>query len=135
MATTMRVFSALAVLAVSGVGAYTWIRNGTSTDSLKLVDVVTARMDHKPTELSGGEMQRVAIARSLAMVPDIVLADEPTGNLDSSSGSDIMSLFEELWRQGNTVIVITHDLALARRASRVVEIRDGKMTSDRCPGD
>jgi putative ABC transport system ATP-binding protein len=89
------------------------------------------RMDHKPTELSGGQMQRVAIARALAMDPDIVLADEPTGNLDTSSGGDIMGLFQELWRQGRTVIVITHDMALARRAGRVVEIRDGRITADR----
>src|SRR5213082_740087 len=85
------------------------------------------RGEHKPTELSGGQMQRVAIARALAMNPDIVLADEPTGNLDSTAGSDIMSLFTELWQQGRTLIVITHDLALARRASRVVEIRDGRV--------
>ena len=88
------------------------------------------RMDHKPTELSGGQMQRVAIARALAMNPDIVLADEPTGNLDTSSGGDIMSLFEELWKQGRTLIVITHDLALAKRAGRVVEIRDGVIVRD-----
>jgi putative ABC transport system ATP-binding protein len=88
------------------------------------------RMDHKPTELSGGQMQRVAIARALAMNPDIVLADEPTGNLDTTSGGDIMSLFEELWKQGRTLIVITHDLALARRAGRVVEIRDGVIVLD-----
>ncbi len=89
------------------------------------------RMDHKPTELSGGQMQRVAIARALAMDPDIVLADEPTGNLDTSSGTDIMGLFLDLWRQGSTLVVITHDMALARRASRIVEIRDGKIVSDR----
>jgi putative ABC transport system ATP-binding protein len=88
------------------------------------------RMEHKPTELSGGEMQRVAIARALAMDPDIILADEPTGNLDTSSGGDIMSLFEELWKQGRTLIVITHDPALARRAGRVVEIRDGLIVRD-----
>jgi putative ABC transport system ATP-binding protein len=88
------------------------------------------RMQHKPTELSGGQMQRVAIARALAMDPDILLADEPTGNLDSSSGGDIMSLFEDLWEQGRSVIVITHDQALARRASRVVEIHDGRITRD-----
>jgi putative ABC transport system ATP-binding protein len=88
------------------------------------------RMDHKPTELSGGQMQRVAIARALAMNPDIILADEPTGNLDTSSGGDIMSLFEELWKQGRTLIVITHDLALAKRAGRVVEIRDGVIVRD-----
>jgi putative ABC transport system ATP-binding protein len=88
------------------------------------------RMDHKPTELSGGQMQRVAIARALAMNPDIILADEPTGNLDTSSGGDIMSLFEDLWKQGRTLIVITHDPALAKRAGRVVEIRDGVIVRD-----
>ena len=89
------------------------------------------RMDHKPTELSGGQMQRVAIARALAMDPDIVLADEPTGNLDTTSGTDIMGVFLELWRSGSTLVVITHDMALARRASRIVEIRDGRIVSDR----
>jgi putative ABC transport system ATP-binding protein len=88
------------------------------------------RVDHKPTELSGGQMQRVAIARALAMDPDIILADEPTGNLDSTSGSDIMSIFTDLWKQGRTLVIITHDPALAKRASRVVEIRDGLVTSD-----
>ena len=88
------------------------------------------RVDHKPTELSGGQMQRVAIARALAMNPDIVLADEPTGNLDTSSGTDVMSLFNELWKSGRTLVIITHDPALARRASRIVEIRDGRITSD-----
>jgi len=89
------------------------------------------RMDHKPTELSGGQMQRVAIARALAMEPDVLLADEPTGNLDSGSGTDIMGLFTELWGQGSTLVVITHDMSLARRAGRVVEIRDGRITGDR----
>jgi putative ABC transport system ATP-binding protein len=88
------------------------------------------RVDHKPTELSGGQMQRVAIARALAMNPDIVLADEPTGNLDSTAGSDIMSIFTDLWKQGSTMVIITHDPALARRASRVVEIHDGRITAD-----
>jgi len=92
------------------------------------------RADHKPTALSGGQMQRVAIARSLAMNPDIVLADEPTGNLDSTSGSDIMSIFTDLWKQGRTLVIITHDPALAKRASRVVEVRDGKITSDHAGG-
>ncbi len=88
------------------------------------------RVDHKPTELSGGQMQRVAIARALAMDPDIVLADEPTGNLDSSAGGDIMAVFTDLWKQGRTLVIITHDPALARRASRVVEIRDGRVVND-----
>ncbi len=88
------------------------------------------RMDHKPTELSGGQMQRVAIARALAMRPDVVLADEPTGNLDTSAGGDIMGLFTELWKQGSTLVVITHDLTLARRAGRVVEIKDGRIVRD-----
>jgi putative ABC transport system ATP-binding protein len=89
------------------------------------------RVEHKPTELSGGQMQRVAIARALAMDPDIVLADEPTGNLDSTSGTDIMSIFTDLWQQGRTVVLITHDNALAKRASRVVEVHDGRIVSDR----
>ena len=88
------------------------------------------RMDHKPTELSGGQMQRVAIARALAMRPDVVLADEPTGNLDTTSGSDIMQLFSDLWKQGRTMVVITHDMSLARRAGRIVEVRDGQIISD-----
>jgi putative ABC transport system ATP-binding protein len=72
----------------------------------------------------------VAIARALAMEPDIILADEPTGNLDTSSGSDIMSIFTDLWKQGRTLVIITHDPALASRASRVVEIRDGVVVRD-----
>ncbi len=88
------------------------------------------RGEHKPTELSGGQMQRVAIARALAMRPALLLADEPTGNLDSSSGGDIMTLFEELWRQGHTMVVITHDLALAQRTKRRIELHDGRITQD-----
>ncbi|HEY2321356.1 MAG TPA: ABC transporter ATP-binding protein [Thermoanaerobaculia bacterium] len=88
------------------------------------------RGEHRPTELSGGQMQRVAIARALAMNPDIILADEPTGNLDTSSGGDIMSLFTDLWKQGRTLVIITHDPALAKRAGRVVEVRDGIIISD-----
>ena len=91
---------------------------------------LSGRVGHKPTELSGGEMQRVAIARALAMDPDIILADEPTGNLDTSSGSGIMNLFQELWEQGRTILVISHDPALASRAPRQVEIRDGLITKD-----
>ncbi len=85
------------------------------------------RVEHKPTELSGGQMQRVAVARALAMEPDVILADEPTGNLDSASGSDVLSLLAELWRGGSTLIVVSHDVALAERAPRIVEMRDGRI--------
>ncbi|MCP4580148.1 MAG: ABC transporter ATP-binding protein [candidate division Zixibacteria bacterium] len=88
------------------------------------------RADHKPTELSGGEMQRVAIARSLANDPDIVLADEPTGNLDSKSGGEIISLFEQLNSEGRSVVTITHDMSIARRWNRIVKIKDGLIESD-----
>jgi putative ABC transport system ATP-binding protein len=88
------------------------------------------RLDHKPTELSGGQMQRVAVARALAMTPDLLLADEPTGNLDSTSGGDIMGLFTELWSAGGTLVVITHDMTLARRASRIIEVHDGRILKD-----
>jgi putative ABC transport system ATP-binding protein len=88
------------------------------------------RIDHKPTELSGGQRQRVAIARAIVSDPAIILADEPTGNLDTSSGTDVMGLFQELWKSGRTLVIITHDPALAKRASRIVEIRDGRITSD-----
>ena len=89
------------------------------------------RMDHKPTELSGGQMQRVAIARALVNRPAMVLADEPTGNLDSSSGTGIVALFEELHAAGQTIVMITHDAAVAKQAARVVQIRDGLITEDR----
>jgi len=92
------------------------------------------RVEHKPTELSGGQMQRVAIARALAMEPDIVLADEPTGNLDTGSGSDVMGALQELWQGGSTLLVVTHDKALAKRANRVIEIRDGKVVQDSTNG-
>jgi len=92
------------------------------------------RVEHKPTELSGGQMQRVAIARALAMEPDIVLADEPTGNLDTGSGSDVMGALQELWKKGATLVVVTHDKALAQRANRVIEIRDGKVVDDHLNG-
>jgi putative ABC transport system ATP-binding protein len=88
------------------------------------------RSNHYPSQLSGGQQQRVAVARAVAGDPLILLADEPTGNLDTSSGTDIMSIFNELWKTGRTLIIITHDPALARRASRIVEIRDGRITSD-----
>lgn len=83
------------------------------------------RADHKPPELSGGEMQRVAIARALANRPKLILADEPTGNLDSASGKAIIDLFEELWKTGTTILIITHDSTVASRTSRVIFLKDG----------
>ena len=92
------------------------------------------RVEHRPTELSGGQMQRVAIARALAMEPDLLLADEPTGNLDTSSGSDILAVLNDLSSQGRTLMVVTHDPALAKRAGRTVEICDGEIVEDRANG-
>jgi putative ABC transport system ATP-binding protein len=89
------------------------------------------RVTHKPTELSGGQMQRVAIARALVNRPAIVLADEPTGNLDSAAGQAIVALFGELHAAGQTIVMITHDSGLARLASRVIQIRDGQIVEDR----
>ena len=88
------------------------------------------RMQHKPNELSGGQRQRVAIARALVNNPSIVLADEPTGNLDSKTGEEIMILFENLYRQGNTIILVTHENDIAKHAHRIIHIRDGKIASD-----
>jgi putative ABC transport system ATP-binding protein len=96
-----------------------------------LVNVgLDSRASHKPNELSGGQRQRVAIARALVTNPSIILADEPTGNLDSKTGDEIMHLFQELHDKGNTIILVTHEEEIARHAHRIVRVRDGKIERD-----
>jgi putative ABC transport system ATP-binding protein len=97
--------------------------------ALELVDLAD-RVTHRPNELSGGQRQRVAIARALVMGPSILLADEPTGNLDSATGDEIMRLFEKLHADGNTIILVTHEREIADHAHRVIHIRDGRIESD-----
>ncbi len=98
-------------------------------EALRNVNLET-RMNHKPNELSGGQRQRVAIARALVNRPSIILADEPTGNLDSKTGVEIMALFDELQSKGNTIVLVTHEPDIAEYAHRVVHIRDGEIASD-----
>ena len=113
------------------------IYNGTPSEerlarakrALEAVDL-GARMLHKPNELSGGQRQRVAIARALVNSPSIVLADEPTGNLDTKTGDEIMALFAKLHNDGNTIIVVTHEHEVAQRANRIIHVRDGKVETD-----
>jgi putative ABC transport system ATP-binding protein len=97
--------------------------------ALRSVDL-EPRMHHKPNELSGGQRQRVAVARALVNNPSILLADEPTGALDSATGNDIMALFDRLWQQRNTIVLVTHEADIAMRAHRVIYIRDGKVEKD-----
>ncbi|MGO9257894.1 MAG: ABC transporter ATP-binding protein [Bryobacteraceae bacterium] len=97
--------------------------------AMKAVDL-EQRMYHKPNELSGGQRQRVAVARALVNNPSILLADEPTGNLDSVTGNEIMALFEKLYQQGNTIVLVTHEHDIALHAHRVIHVRDGKVEKD-----
>ncbi|MGD8778355.1 MAG: ABC transporter ATP-binding protein [Ignavibacteria bacterium] len=102
---------------------------GLSEKALSMVGLAK-RINHTPSELSGGQQQRVAIARALVNEPEIILADEPTGNLDSKSGSEVMNIFKELNSNGKTVILITHDLEIASYANRIIKIVDGKITEE-----
>ncbi len=97
--------------------------------AMKQVDL-DRRMHHKPNELSGGQRQRVAIARALVNNPSILLADEPTGNLDTATGNEIMALFERLYQQGNTIVLVTHEHDIAMHAHRIIHVRDGKVEKD-----
>jgi len=114
-------------LVYSGVPAKE--RTARARKSLELVELGD-RTSHKPTELSGGQRQRVALARALVNNPSIILADEPTGNLDSQTGVEIMKLFGKLHAEGNTIIIVTHDRDVAAYARRVISIRDGRVASD-----
>ena len=98
-------------------------------NAMRQVDL-EARMYHKPNELSGGQRQRVAVARALVNNPSILLADEPTGNLDTATGNEIMALFERLYQQGNTIVLVTHEHDIALHAHRVIHVRDGKVEKD-----
>jgi len=98
--------------------------------ALQMVELAH-RMKHKPSELSGGERQRVAIARALANNPSLILADEPTGNLDSRAGAEILNLFEKLHSLGNTIIIVTHDPNIAERAKRIIYLKDGEIERER----
>ncbi len=97
--------------------------------ALRAVDL-ESRMNHRPNELSGGQRQRVAVARALVNNPSILLADEPTGALDTATGNEIMTLFERLWQQGNTIVLVTHEADIANRARRIIHVRDGKVEKD-----
>ncbi len=106
-----------------------WKRRKLAKQALERVGL-GARIDHKPNQLSGGEKQRVAVARALVSSPSILLADEPTGNLDSKTSASIMQLFEQLYAEGQTIIMVTHESDIAAHARRVVRMRDGQIVSD-----
>jgi putative ABC transport system ATP-binding protein len=110
-------------------GAPSAERRQVALDALTQVGLAD-RIHHKPNELSGGQRQRVAVARALVNKPSILLADEPTGNLDSKTGAEIMALFDELSRKGNTIILVTHEEDVAKQARRIIRLRDGLVASD-----
>ncbi|EFM09059.1 ABC transporter related protein [Paenibacillus curdlanolyticus YK9] len=110
-------------------GMTTRERKAKASEALRKVGLED-RMHHKPSELSGGQQQRVAIARALAGEPPILLADEPTGALDTRTGQEVLALMEDLHRQGHTIVLITHDMDVAKRAERVVRMKDGVLTED-----
>lgn len=114
-------------LIYAGVGSQERIER--ARQALAAVDL-EQRMNHKPNELSGGQRQRVAIARALVNRPSILLADEPTGALDTSTGNEIMALFERLYQEGNTIVLVTHEQDIALHAHRIIHIRDGKVERD-----
>ena len=105
-------------------------RRKLAIESLEMVGL-SKRLDHKPQQMSGGQQQRVAIARAIAAKPPVILADEPTGNLDSASGRDVMAILHKLHEEGRTIILITHDNGIADEAERIIRIHDGKIIEDR----
>ena len=124
-------YSALENVALPLIYCGTPLKERTDLAS-KALDTVglSDRMDHKPSELSGGQRQRVAIARAIINNPTIILADEPTGNLDTKTSVEIMNIFEKIYRQGNTIIIVTHEEDISKFARRIVRLRDGKIESD-----
>ena len=115
-------------------GANKMERTEKTHKALKMVEM-DHRKDHRPSELSGGERQRVAIARALVNEPSLLLADEPTGNLDSKTGNEILTLFHKIHSQGNTIIMVSHDADIARQAQRIIYIRDGKIEREERRGE
>lgn len=132
LARTSAVKNVALPLFYAGVGARA--RAARASDRLREVGLGD-RLDHKPSELSGGQQQRVAIARALVNDPAVLLADEPTGNLDSHTSEDIMSLFNDLNRGGRTIIMVTHDEGIASHAQRIIRVRDGRIVADARTGN
>jgi putative ABC transport system ATP-binding protein len=116
-------------LSMGFAGVDSQTRTTKAKELLELVDL-SKRMTHKPSEMSGGEQQRVAIARALANNPSIILADEPTGNVDTKSGDNIMRILEDINKKGETIIIVTHNMAIAQRAKRLLRIQDGEVREE-----